>query len=315
MDPPIEQSVIRTEQDRWLLGTHYICEAVDMVPNNAVAHWEADGKTYCIRTSTANVDEWLRTGDSKSDLCHLAGTSAAVWTIGGTYVKVKAWQKGMQLEGDTIKFVNSKVSSIPTPEVIHYWVNAQWNRSFLVLKALEGKTLNEAWESLSTSRRMKIADTIAQFCVALASSTSERLQTADGKAIQEPFLTALAPDSDPSWKPQIFGPYSSAQLQSMLSKYPFFEGHVNLFSFYHADLGPSNILVAEDGSIVGVIDWESAAYYPKFWLGTKPHVSAGFYVSGPTKKAWADLLLRSLETKGFTLDMVRFEAWQSAIRT
>jgi hypothetical protein len=319
MNPPIERSVVCTEQDRWLLGRLNTCEIVDTVPNDAAVHWEADGKTYCIRTSTVDVDEsvWRR-GDAKSNLYHSAGTSAAVWNIGGFFIKVKAWQEGMQLESDTIKFVNSisqnSTSRIPTPEVIHCWVDAQWNRSFLVLKALEGDTLYEAWGSLSDSQRTDIARTVAGFCDTLASSTSERLETAHGKAVQEPFLTPLALASDPSWKPRTFGPYSATQLQSMFSKDLVLTGHIDLFSFYHADLGPSNILVSKDGTIAGVLDWESAAYYPKFWLGTKPLISAGFHVSGPKKKAWACLLAESLKSKGLSPDMECFHAWQSAVR-
>jgi len=110
------------EPGRWLLGTLHTCEIVDAIPNDAVVHWEADGKTYCIRPTIADMDESVWTGDAESNLCHFAGTSAAVWKIGGTFVKAKAWQKGMQLESDTIKFVNS-IYSIPTPEVIHCWVD------------------------------------------------------------------------------------------------------------------------------------------------------------------------------------------------
>jgi hypothetical protein len=179
MTPPIEHSVVRTGQNHWLLGTLYVCELVDTVPNDAVVHWEADGNTYCIRTSTADVHDSPQTGDSESNLCHHAGTSAAVWCIGGVFVKVKAWQDGMQLESDTIRFVNS-ISSVPTPEIVHSWVDAQCDRSFLVLKALEGTTLDKAWESLSASQHMEIANTVAQYCETLASHTSKSLETANG---------------------------------------------------------------------------------------------------------------------------------------
>lgn len=314
MNPPIEQSVICTRPNRWLLGTRYVCDVLDTIPNDAIAHWQAAGNTYCIRTSTADVDESLRTGDTKSNLCHHAGTSAAVWNFGGIFVKVKAWQNGMQLESDTIQFVN-RMSSIPTPEIIYSWRDEKWDRSFLILRALEGNTLAEAWGSLTTSQRTSVADTIAKYCDTLALLTSERLETANGNAVLEPFLAALPPASHPSWKPQTFGPLSSTELQSILSRYADFEGHLATFNFYHADLGPKNILVARDGSIAGVIDWESAAYYPKFWLGTKPLVSAGFQLPGKEGKAWAFQLARSLEKEGFLSDMQKYQAWQSAFRT
>lgn len=59
-------------------------------------------------------------------------------------------------------------------------------------------------------------------------------------------------------------------------------------------------MVGEDGNIVRVLDWESAAFYPRFWLGTKPLVSAGFLLPGigEERKAWAKLLTSTLENKG-----------------
>jgi len=88
---------------------------------------------------------------------------------------------------------------------------------------------------------------------------------------------------EPSWKPNIFGPYSQSDIRCLFSKSGLFDNYTK-FYFYHADLGPSNIIVKEDGSIVGIIDWESAAFYPMFWLGTKPLVSAGFLLRGEKEK-------------------------------
>ena len=45
------------------------------------------------------------------------------------------------------------------------------------------------------------------------------------------------------------------------------------FHFYHADLGPTNIMVSGDGNVTGILDLESAAFYP---IGTKPKMSYGF---------------------------------------
>ena len=64
-------------------------------------------------------------------------------TLGGTFIKVRAWRHGMQFESDTIRFVNG-ISSVRTPEVLYAWVDVDWDRSFLVLKAMEGQTLDQA---------------------------------------------------------------------------------------------------------------------------------------------------------------------------
>ncbi|KAF2789425.1 hypothetical protein K505DRAFT_410352 [Melanomma pulvis-pyrius CBS 109.77] len=291
MNPPIEDSVVCTRQNHWLLGSLYVCELVNIVPGDA---------------------DSAALGDSEASRCHHAGTSAAVWSIGGTYIKVKAWRDDMQLESDTIRFVN-RTCSVATPKVIFSWVDADWNRSFLIMKALEGQTLDQAWESLSTDQRMQIAQSVAQSCRALALSTSETLMTADGNGVLEPFLRSTPRDSEPSWKPQLLGPFSLAQLQSYLSQAPVIKSQAELFYFYHADLGPSNIIVRKD-DLVGIIDWESAAFYPRFWLGTKPLISPGFSLRGGAKRAWAHLLVDALEREGFPSDMQKYQTWKQAVR-
>jgi hypothetical protein len=92
-----------------------------------------------------------------------------------------------------------------------------------------------------------------------------------------------------------------------------FNRYISSFKFYYADLRLSNIIVREDRSIVGVIDWESAAFYLTFWLGTKPLISAGFYLHGLERWAWAVLLANALEREGLLSNMETYEAWRKAM--
>lgn len=310
MDPRIEDSVTCVGPDHWLLGSLYVCEVADTVKSESVASWKDNGKTYYVRKS-AESDACL-SGESAPNRVHHAGTSAAVWKIGGTFIKVKAWRSGMQLECDTIQFVKS--SSVPVPEVIVSWVDIVWNRSFLILKALEGRTLDHVWDSLSPNQHTQLADTIASYCKELAGRTSGRLMTERGCSIQDEFLTQHPPHEEPPWRPWTLGPYSPSQLQAYLSRSSQWEGHIGPFYFYHADLGPSNILVSEDGGVVGIIDWESAAFYPRFWVGTKPFVSAGFILERASQRwAWAKLLAGSLERTGFPPNVALYREWRKAI--
>lgn len=65
-------------------------------------------------------------GNSKVDLVHEAGTSAAVWCIGtNTFCKVKSWCEGMELESETIQFVQNNAFGITISEVIHTWVDRE----------------------------------------------------------------------------------------------------------------------------------------------------------------------------------------------
>jgi hypothetical protein len=88
------------------------------------------------------------------------------------------------------------------------------------------------------------------------------------------------------------------------------------FYVYHADLGPTNIMISEDGSVSGVLDWESAGYYPEFWIATKPLVSGRFYLPqvSEDRMAWAKLLVNALEIEGFKPSKDKYQAWKNLVR-
>ena len=109
---------------------------------------------------------------------------------------------------------------------------------------------------------------VAGVCLTLAATTSPRLKTVTGCGLNEPWLTDRAPQSHPSWRPRLLGPMPSSEaLYAYMTKTstkpsPQIDP---LFHYYHADLGPTNILVSEDGTVAGIIDWESAAFFPRFF--------------------------------------------------
>ena len=47
------------------------------------------------------------------------------------------------------------------------------------------------------------------------------------------------------------------------------QGTTDGLIFTHADLHPRNILIGEDGGITGIIDWETAGWYPRYWERVK----------------------------------------------
>ncbi|KAE9967093.1 hypothetical protein BLS_006572 [Venturia inaequalis] len=85
------------------------------------------------------------------------------------------------------------------------------------------------------------------------------------------------------------------------------------FYFYHADLGPTNIIISKEGHIEGVLDWESAGFFPKFWIATEPLISAGFNLpqeSDADRYAWANMFSAALEVEGFEVAMDQFKMWK-----
>lgn len=47
--------------------------------------------------------------------------------------------------------------------------------------------------------------------------------------------------------------------------------------FTHGDLNPRNIL-AENGNITGIVDWENAGFFPEYWEYTKMHYTVRYLI-------------------------------------
>lgn len=50
---------------------------------------------------------------------------------------------------------------------------------------------------------------------------------------------------------------------------------IQRFHYSHADLGPTEIMVLEDGVVGGLIDWDFVGHDPPFWIATNPSVLLG----------------------------------------
>ena len=306
MTPPIGTSVHCITPDRWILGSSKVCErATTKIPSNTIISWEDGEGTFYLRERVEEDDLLLPENSIETGLVHQGGTSAAVWSIGSsTFCKVKAWCEGLESENDTIQFVARNAPGVPVPEVIHSWVDHDWNRSFLILKRVGGQTLQDAWPQLSLPQKSQIASQIANYCSKLARITSLKFESATHRGVLEPYLTVDAEPSHPSWKPRPLGPFSLEDFKSyLLRQSTTFYPDVGLpLHFYHADLGPTNIIVSEEGNVEGILDWESAGFYPRYWIVLKPMRSAGFYLKsteGTRREVWRDLLKSMLKKEGF----------------
>ncbi|KAF9768343.1 hypothetical protein IL306_014377 [Fusarium sp. DS 682] len=234
------------------------------------------------------------------------------------FCKVHAWCKGLELEANTLRFVCEKAPEVPVPEVIHSWIDRELNRAFLITKRVRGQTLERAWLQLTSSQRTRIAHHVAQSCDILATHTSSRFETVSGCGVYEPRLMEDAPLSHPSWLPRILGPFSQEALRDYMANISTEPPQdINLpFHFYHADLGPTNIMISEDGShVTGIIDWESAAYYPQFWIATKPVYAGSFWLECETDepKLWGQLLGQALDAYNYRQVDATFRRWSKSV--
>lgn len=88
------------------------------------------------------------------------------------------------------------------------------------------------------------------------------------------------------------------------------------FRFYHADLGPANIMISDDCDVVtGIIDWESAAYYPPFWVATKPVYAGTLWLECETDepRLCGQPLGHALAASGYKRLGAIFRRWSRSI--
>ena len=325
MEPPARESVKRINPQLWTLGSNLICTkfgAHDVHPHNSIVSWQDGNGIFHLLPRDDSLLMNLNEGDSATDRIQECGTGGGVWGIGNEVIcKVKGWSEERQLEASTLNFVRDNFTSIPLPEVLYSWIDRAINRTFLIMRRVHARTLNAAWPSLSTSQRQSIANKMADYCVTLAGKTSSQYESVSGYGVFEYWLMGCPPASNLTWLPMTLGPLSGPELHEYMSNIsnepiPDFD---NTFLFYHCDLGPTNILISDDGdSVVAIIDWEAAAYFPSFWVATRPATNWAYYrlseltVEPQEQNEWSSLFTRALVAKGFSCQDIVFTKWSNA---
>lgn len=90
------------------------------------------------------------------------------------------------------------------------------------------------------------------------------------------------------------------------------------FVFYHADLGPGNIIIEGEplAGTIGIIEWESAGYYPRGWIRTKFRLSSGMDFDGDTADdpatGWRSRVQMSLGVNGFDDYVKGWRSWRES---
>ncbi|KAJ5786615.1 uncharacterized protein N7503_011827 [Penicillium pulvis] len=291
---PLQESIIQQSSCHWRLGSMMECHRVTTPDKSYTAKWKDGDSWYHIGPATAE-SILARAEANDFPLIHKTGNQSAVWAIGNNAIcKVHPWVANMTQESEIIQFIRENAPDIPIPEVIHSWVDG--DRSFLVLRRVEGTTLRDAWETMTFNQQKSMVDEVAGYCDIMASLQSERIESVQGGAIREPYLAEHPCD--------LLGPLTASESKKYFFRDDFQQNPKigNSFHFYHSDLGPGNIMV-HNNRVSAIIDWESAGFYPHFWISTKPSVSPGFDFDPPTPGVedfeWRRLLRTKLQELGY----------------
>ncbi|KAF9733830.1 hypothetical protein PMIN06_010471 [Paraphaeosphaeria minitans] len=290
----INQSLKQIDSNSWLVGSFILRRSPYRSEH---ATWNDGDASYTLMRTTAL---WTTTelNNPYIKLVHEAGDASAVWSIGNTaFCKVKYIERNVTPEAVTLDFVQKQIPSFKTPKVLHYV--AEKDRSYLFLERLPGRTLADAWPSLTMEWRRFYVAAVVRICKEMAEWEGKLLSGVDGQDIPEYYLQPKGVDNFTS-------------LQDICS---IIGMDCSKFYFYHADLGPGNIIVEyepESGTI-GIIDLEIAGYFPRGWIRTKFRISSGMDLPASSKEEdplwWRRHVQMALGADGFEDFTEEWQAW------
>ncbi|KAJ5971630.1 uncharacterized protein N7479_001548 [Penicillium vulpinum] len=215
-------------------------------------------------------------------------------------VLVQVAYGGATSEATTLAFVHEQKPHFETPRVLH---DARDDtRSYLFLSRVPGRTLGDAWPTLDETWKHRYVEAVVKTCETLAGWKGDVLGGVDGKSIPEQYLTQRGTVMD-------FRPEKLTEVCQLMGM------DCSTFVFYHADLGPGNIIVEDvpkDGTI-GIIDWEIAGYVPRGWIRTKFRLISGLDLPNPGAGEethwWRSEVQKLLEKRGFEDHSADWASW------
>ena len=244
--------------------------------SDAITTWK-DGQAvdYCLRPLKTRLPVPPYDDDNAPALPWNRNT--AIFEIGrDVLVKVKYTAADERsTEGKTVRLVRKLVPSVPVPEAIHFWHDKKLERIFIITRRVHGKMADDVWHSLKAEDHVQVARELAAYQKSIAEITAPAFQDVEGHRIPDRHFLPY----DGEWHE----PFTAEELREQLRKAsngiepPEFGPEFHLF---HGDLGPSNVILSgmdeprTEGEshvhVAGIVDWQYAGFYPKFWITTLP---------------------------------------------
>ncbi|KAF5868236.1 putative serine threonine protein kinase protein [Botrytis fragariae] len=183
---------------------------------------------------------------------------------------VKFGTFGTLVEASAMKFIGEH-TSIPVPKIYCSFVHK--GMTYIVMERIRGKQIACGWALRKPESQAKILSQIREMVAEMRKLTSKtsRIANIDGAKLYDGRLDGS----------EQFGPFKNTNefhryLRSDLPARPNNPEGLNeliewqdrpllyLPVFTHGDLSSFNILAVDD-KVVGIIDWETAGWYPFYW--------------------------------------------------
>ncbi|PTU20112.1 hypothetical protein P175DRAFT_0510055 [Aspergillus ochraceoroseus IBT 24754] len=150
-------------------------------------------------------------------------------------------------EASTMHFI-SRHTSIPVPKVFCAFTHS--GLTYIVMERIKGAIIGSGWVHRNEESKAKLLSQLAKMVAEM-----RELQPPDGIVVASVDTHRLS--------------YFHRHLRMGMEFNPGLDPHIqNLIT--HGDLSGLNILIHGD-DIVGIIDWETAGWYPSYWEYTSAH--------------------------------------------
>ena len=173
-------------------------------------------------------------------------------------------------EAATLQFIANH-TSIPVPKVYCAFKYKDW--TYIVMERIEGQKLAVGWLKRSQESKERILIQLRQLIAELRSippPKDAKIANAVGGTIYDGRLSGGSIRRGPFKDIQEFHLHLREGLEAHPGHAPevreLFTAHDGTWPicFTHGDLSSLNILVRDD-CVVGIVDWETAGWYPSYW--------------------------------------------------
>ncbi|CAG8205625.1 unnamed protein product [Penicillium salamii] len=299
MEDPVRESIKQVDENTWLIGA-LILHRSSGYSDTATWYDRGDDLIYILTDAPDPAPPFVPLPPNHPNivLVYDVGNRSAVWSLGNsTFCKVKVRVNDTTREATTLGFVQKQQPGFDTPNILHQAEHD--GRSYLFLSRVPGRTLANAWPTLDEKWKHHYVNAVVKIC--------------ETRVLERRY------DWGRGWKVR-----TRAVSHQVRADYNYHAGNLRQacesmgmdcseFVFYHADLGPGNIIVENipDTGSVGIIDWETAGYFPRGWIRTKFRTSSGLDLPGSVEEEhwWRGEVQESLGVRGFEDFSKEWERW------
>jgi hypothetical protein len=298
----IENYLRQIDTESWLVGNPVLRR---LPYTSASATWndDRDQSSYILHEApTPHPRTTPLVNNQYIEVVHEAGDASVVWSIGNSvFCKAKCIEEGATPETVTLQFAQGQQPGFSTPAVRSSTVHN--GTSFLFLQRLPGRTLDAAWPSLSKEQQLFYVRAVVDICKEMAQWTSPVFGGVNGQYIPEDYLL----------------PRSRRDYGALEASCREMGMECSDLVFYHADLGPGNIIIEDSptsegrfgGGSIGIIDFEITGYLPRGWVRTKFRLSSGMNLSaGDEPGRWRSEVQKMLGQEGFEDYSAQHVSWR-----